>query len=53
MDIKIMLSWDVVQCSVVDRYQQFRGACCVLLQGGKATVAADISVPIYPAVSQD
>jgi hypothetical protein len=27
-NVKLMVLWDVVPCSLVDRYQHFRGTCC-------------------------
>jgi hypothetical protein len=32
---KIMVSWDVVPCDLMDRYQHFEGTCCPHLQGLK------------------
>jgi hypothetical protein len=33
---QMMVSLDVIPCSLVDRYQNFRGTCCLRLQGWSA-----------------
>jgi hypothetical protein len=30
VSVKITVSWDVMPYSLVDRYQHFRGICCLL-----------------------
>jgi hypothetical protein len=46
-----MFSWDLMECNLVDRYQHFRGTCCLHLQGRKAAVSPETSVPICPAIA--
>jgi hypothetical protein len=33
MTMNIIVFWDIMQCSVVDRYQHFGESCCLHLQG--------------------
>jgi hypothetical protein len=36
--VKITIIWDVIQCSLVDKYQRFRETFCIHVQGRRVKI---------------
>jgi hypothetical protein len=49
--MKIIASWDVMLCILVDKYQHFEGKCCLHLQGS-LDVKARFSEILHDVTSQ-
>jgi hypothetical protein len=44
-NIKITVSWVLTSYSLIDRYQNFRETCCLLLQGGLSSTEIHGATP--------